>query len=287
MLVLDHFVVPAKSKSTLNFPRYLTLSPYYLWLLVFFAQAHKEERFLFPVYPLISLCGAITVDICQRVFYRLLTLFRKLRTASATGAHYLDHSMFIATGIIVVSTVMGLSRAFALYRNYHAPMDLMMEFNRFKVAPDYRPDRLYNVCIGKDWHRFPSSFLLPSTNFRVRFLKSEFRGMLPMYFAESPNATQLVHSYFNDRNEEDKRMYFPYEHCQFLIDFDSGNYSRLEPAYSQRTSEWQLLKSLPFLVQDRSNRFFRSFYVPFLSDEYVTYGNFNLLKRNKSNRKMT
>lgn len=283
MLVLDHYLVPAKSKSTLNFPRYLSLSPYYLWLLVFFAQAHKEERFLFPVYPLISLCGAITVDICQRVYYRVLTFFGKLRTA-ALGSHYLDHTMLIAMTIMVVSTILGLSRVFALYRNYHASMDLMMEFNRFKSTSEYRQDRLYNVCIGKEWHRYPSSFFLPSLNFRLRFLKSEFSGMLPMYFAEGENSTKLEHSYFNDRNQEDERIYFPYENCNFLIDFDDGKYSDLQPAYSRRTEEWQILKSLPFLVQNRSHRLFRAFYIPFLTDEYISYGSFNLLQRIKQGR---
>ena len=31
----------------------MSQAPLYLWLLVFWSQPHKEERFLFPVYPLI------------------------------------------------------------------------------------------------------------------------------------------------------------------------------------------------------------------------------------------
>lgn len=214
------------------------------------------------------------MDICQRIFYRILTLLGRLRA----GTHYLDHTMFIAMGIMVASTVLGLSRVFALYRNYHAPIDLMMEFNRFKTTTEYRHDLTYNVCIGKEWHRFPSSFFFPSANFHLRFLKSEFRGLLPKYYDESVNGTQIEHSYFNDRNQEDERMYFPYENCHFLIDFDDGKYTTLEPAYSHRLKDWQIIKSLPFLIQERSHRFFRAFYIPFLTDEYISYGNFNLLK---------
>ena len=45
----------------------LSQSPLYLWLLVFWTQPHKEERFLFPVYPLICLAGAMVLDAGQKV----------------------------------------------------------------------------------------------------------------------------------------------------------------------------------------------------------------------------
>lgn len=280
MLIIDHFVVPAKSSSTLNFPRYITLAPFYLWLLIFFAQPHKEERFLFPVYPLISLCGAITVDVFQRIFFRLKTLLVQIKNTHS-GAHYLDHTMFIAIFIAMISTLMGVSRVFALYRNYHAPMDVMMELTQFNISPQYRENQVYNVCVGKDWYRYPGSFFFPAQNYRLRFLKSEFEGMLPAYYAEGENATRIIHPYFNDINKENEYMYFPYENCDFLIDFDEGKHTELEPNYSKRSNEWSVIKSLPFLITEKSHRLFRAFYIPFFTDNYTKYGNFNLLKRRK------
>ena len=38
------------------------------------------------------------------------------------------------------------------------------------------------VCLGDEWHRFPSHFLLPSTACRLAFVKSGFRGLLPRAF---------------------------------------------------------------------------------------------------------
>ena len=35
------------------------------------------------------------------------------------------------------------------------------------------------VCVGKEWYRFPSSFYLPHSSFKIGFLESEFRGQLP------------------------------------------------------------------------------------------------------------
>ncbi|ALC46901.1 CG11851, partial [Drosophila busckii] len=280
MLILELLILPGRFFSTLNFPRIISVSPFYLWLLVFFAQPHKEERFLFPVYPLISLCGAMTLDIYQRIFFRFKSLMFKLKEPS----HYLDHSNVIAILVMVTSALLGLSRVFVLYRNYHAPMDLMLELNKFKVSPQYRAEETYNVCIGKDWHRYPGSFFFPANNFRLRFLKSEFRGMLPAYYTEGENATQVVHPYFNDQNQEHEHMYFDYEQCHFLIDFDEGKYTALEPSYTRRTKDWSIMKSLPFLIQEKSHRVLRAFYVPFLTDNHIKYGDFNLLKRKKPRR---
>jgi alpha-1,2-mannosyltransferase len=39
----------------------LRLLPFYIWLGILTAQAHKEERFFFPAYPLLCFNGAVTV----------------------------------------------------------------------------------------------------------------------------------------------------------------------------------------------------------------------------------
>lgn len=39
----------------------LTSIVFYLWMIIFTVQAHKEERFLFPIYPLICLLAAISL----------------------------------------------------------------------------------------------------------------------------------------------------------------------------------------------------------------------------------
>jgi alpha-1,2-mannosyltransferase len=39
----------------------LRLAPVYLWVGILTAQAHKEERFMFPVYPMICFNAAVTI----------------------------------------------------------------------------------------------------------------------------------------------------------------------------------------------------------------------------------
>lgn len=279
LLLVCYLIVPARIAPTLYLPYYLSMGPLYLWLLIFMFQPHKEERFLYPIYPMIALCGAISVDAIQKLFYRLCAAIRPF----PPGSHYLDHTMWIAGIIMILPSVLGLSRVAALYYNYHAPMDILMELNTFQMEHTHSPNARYNVCMGKDWYRFPSSFFLPASNFRARFLRSEFKGILPAYYDESANGTKISHDYFNDMNQENDAMYFNYEKCQFLFDLDVGKETALEPNYSKNTKEWTIMKSIPFLNADKSQAIYRAFFIPYISNRYVEYGQFNLLKRKKMN----
>lgn len=82
--VIMHLVGVCTSRSRINFwlhccsaecvflpvqnlgrPYWLTLAPMYIWIGIFFSQPHKEERFLFPIYPLICLCSAVALSALQ------------------------------------------------------------------------------------------------------------------------------------------------------------------------------------------------------------------------------
>ena len=39
-----------------------------------------------------------------------------------------------------------------------------------------------HVCVGAEWHRFPSAFFLPSPAYRLAFIPSSFSGLLPADF---------------------------------------------------------------------------------------------------------
>ena len=62
------------------------------------------------------------------------------------------------------------------------PADQIMNLNY--LQEDYPHDaslRELNVCVGKEWFRFPGSYFLPR-DARLRFIKSDFDGMLPKSF---------------------------------------------------------------------------------------------------------
>jgi len=117
--------------------------------------------------------------------------------------------MVLVAGSILATVAAGVLRTLGTVTAYQAPMGIYEPLHRPEFA---KLDA--SVCLGKEWYRFPSSFFLPK-NMRARFVKSEFRGLLPGQFAESgPSAwglprtlTWLVPTGMNDENIEDPRKY--------------------------------------------------------------------------------
>lgn len=45
---------------------------------------------------------------------------------------------------------------------YYAPMEVMIDANKLGLEREIFKDININFCLGKEWHRFPSSFFFPS-----------------------------------------------------------------------------------------------------------------------------
>lgn len=253
-------LVPSSPPSV---PVWLSLSPLYLWLFVFVLQPHKEERFLFPVYPLVCLAAAITIESCRSLMCRV-----PWRSASYWAAR-------LTIALLVAISCLGLSRTLAQYRGYHAPVSVFLEVQRLPPAPRSAVTRL---CLAKEWHRFPSSFFLPDNRWEVRFVQSAFTGQLPQPFLSGEDATSVVRENFNGANKEEKDRYVPASSCHYLVDLDTPDGRGLEPRYSQLTDTWRTLHTVPFLDAKRSHRLLRAFYVPFVTELYSSYNNYTLLE---------
>ncbi|XP_041749319.1 alpha-1,2-mannosyltransferase ALG9 isoform X2 [Coregonus clupeaformis] len=268
--------------QNLGRPYWLTLSPMYLWMLVFFTRPHKEERFLFPIYPLICLAGAVALSSLQKCYHFLFQRYRL--------EHYTVSSNWLALGTLILFALLSLSRSVALFRGYHAPLDLYPEFHRISRDPSLHTvpkGRPVSVCVGKEWYRFPSSFLLPN-NWQLQFIQSEFRGQLPQPYADGPLATQTVPAHMNDQNLEEPTRYVDVHQCHYLVDLDLETSAPREPRYADNT-DWSVIASKPFLNAARSSPLFRAFFIPFLSEQHTTYTRYVILKprRPKQPRKRT
>ncbi|XP_077402409.1 alpha-1,2-mannosyltransferase ALG9 isoform X2 [Vanacampus margaritifer] len=267
--------------QNLGRPYWLTLSPMYLWMLVFFTRSHKEERFLFPVYPLICLSGAVALSALQKCYHFLFQRYRL--------EHYTVSSNWLALSTVVVVAVVSLSRSVALFRGYHAPLDLYPEFLRIAKdttlhsVPEGRP---VSVCVGKEWYRFPSSFLLPN-NWQLHFIQSEFKGQLPKPYTSGPHATQIIPADMNDQNLEEPSRYVDIRHCHYLVDLDTEEETPHEPRYAANKEEWNVIAYKPFLQASRSSSIFRAFYIPFLSDHHTSYRRYVILKPRRQKQSRT
>ncbi|GAA6031709.1 hypothetical protein JCM8097_001946 [Rhodosporidiobolus ruineniae] len=298
------------------------LVPLHLYLAVLMLQKHKEERFLFPAYGHIVLNAAVSVYVLRAWLEQaFLKVTASPYRATRTGLF----SHFTRT-VIVLSCLISFARITALHKYYHAPFDVYHHLQAYElprlalaVHPELAPsidaelphkefaaalnlqralplsslDPLgLRLCVGKEWHRFPSSFLVPD-QLETRFVKSAFDGILPKVW-EAPGggkglfgrATAVEPEGMNMFNREEVDRYVDPSTCTYLIDLDfpsrpSSSFSPLEPRYAADPSlGFEKLFCAPFLDAEHSSRAQRALNLPLPGwGEGLQWGEYCLLRR--------
>jgi alpha-1,2-mannosyltransferase len=177
-----------------------TISPFYLWLIIFTLQPHKEERFMYPAYPLLALNAAISMHI-------ILSYFGSTNPKELISKIPLRLRLAVIIFVAVVAIDLGLLRTIGMLTAYSAPLKV--------YSPLQQPGITHTgdtVCLGKEWYRFPSSFFL-TEGVKAKFVRSDFRGLLPGEFSEAkPGFSFLPGAWLeplgmNDENREDPGKY--------------------------------------------------------------------------------
>lgn len=176
------------------------VTPFYMWLAVFTAQAHKEERFMYPAYPFLGLNAAIALHI-------ILSVVGSSNPSELIGKIPAKVKFVFASGFVILAIDAGLLRTVGMITAYRAPLTVYRALQAPGIA---RPGD--TVCFGKEWYRFPSSYFLPK-GMRAKFVKSAFDGLLPGEFNEAQigfgffAGTWLIPPGMNDQNIEDPGKY--------------------------------------------------------------------------------
>lgn len=118
--------------QNLGHPYWLTLAPMYIWFIIFFIQPHKEERFLFPVYPLICLCGAVALSALQKCYHFVFQRYRL--------EHYTVTSNWLALGTLFL---FGLLSFLALWRCSEGITDPLICIQNFIELPQTPPSTVF------------------------------------------------------------------------------------------------------------------------------------------------
>ncbi|WFD31488.1 dextrin dextranase [Malassezia sp. CBS 17886] len=246
----------------------IRMLPVYLWVGMLTLQAHKEERFLYPIYPLLCFNAGVGLFLVRSwLEAAYLRLTRSPYRASRSW-------LFPAATLVplLLAGVLGLLRVAALVAHYSAPMDIALALRAHEHALP-TPPAPRRLCYGKEWHRFPSHFFVPA-HVEVQFVRSEFRGILPHHFTRGDGAgehalaavdqsvawvwpwravTRTVSRTVNERNEEEGDRYVPVDTCDFLIDVDwpARPATEHEPRYAALPA-WRPLACAPFLDAEAS-----------------------------------
>ncbi|MCJ1479759.1 mannosyltransferase [Lambiella insularis] len=257
LLVLQYvYSMESTTKFTLMRSAFF-VCPFYMWLAIFSAQAHKEERFMFPMYPFLGLNAAIALH--STLAYVGNTDPGKLMSMIPARLKF---------AVVVVSMMLavdiGILRTFGTITAYRAPLLVFSALQQPDLAK--AGDML---CLGKEWYRFPSSYFLPN-GIHAKFIRSDFNGLLPGEFNEAKvgfglfAGTWLIPPGMNDKNIADPGKFFDPSHCSFLVDsyFPSATSSPLEPNYVLNQESWEKVKCSSFLDTTSTSMVGRILWLP-------------------------
>ncbi|KAF2213494.1 glycosyltransferase family 22 protein [Cercospora zeae-maydis SCOH1-5] len=242
LLLAQHFL-RAKGATRASYLRGVVfLTPFYLWLAIFTLQPHKEERFMYPAYPALILNAAVS-------FHIILANLGSTDPKDFISKIPVQLRLLSIVGFVLAATAIAAFRTVGTMSAFAAPLSIYEPLHRVGVS---KPGD--QVCLGKEWYRFPSHYLLP-TGVRAKFTRSEFKGLLPGEFSEAGHGfgmfpgTWLVPPGMNDENREDPGKYTDVKHCDFLIDVNlpSTQATSLEPKFVADQKNWEKVKCLPFL----------------------------------------
>lgn len=217
----------------------LLLLPFFLWLAIFTAQPHKEERFMYIIYGALAVNAAVTIDAIARVVTRVLPFW------PSTGP-------VAAAAVLLIYGAFAVMRTSALIIYYGAPTKVYSHVRKL-TPPEYTAagGANSNICVGREWYRFPSSYFLRDDQ-RIKFIASGFDGLLPGEFIEEgkwPNwrsGTHIEPHGMNNRNQADPGKLVPVIACDYVVDTDLETAPN-ETRFTRDEAHWRKVFCAPFL----------------------------------------
>lgn len=220
----------------------IILSSMYIWVALVFSRPHKEERFLFPIYPGMVLGAVLAWDGVLNWAGRVVATLSRHKELGRLQRLRLHAVLWVP--VILLS----LSRTMALAHYYTAPLRIYAS-----IPPGSR------VCTCGEWYRFPSSFFLSED---IGFLPSSFGGQLPLPF-EKMGSCEGGTNRFNDQNLANPEALSTLDSCDIVVELE-GSECIPEDAI--------LLQSESFLNAQETVWWHRMLYWPVLHEQAVEKG---------------
>ncbi|KAL5550089.1 hypothetical protein UlMin_000265 [Ulmus minor] len=242
----------------------VVVSPIYIWLTFMSLQPHKEERFLYPIYPLICIAASAVIESSPDIF--------------RDKYNPRDNSIMVWISTILRPVILGLilcashARTFSLINGYSAPLEI------YKLLEHHDDVGTGSVlCVGSEWHRYPSSFFVPTYIGEVRWIDDGFRGLLPFPFNSTLGGTAAAPPYFNNQNKASDEQYLrDLDACSLLVEL---HLRRPYPYRGSDLSTWEAIGALPYLDRELSPPLYRSFFIPYRWQDRNIFGMYKLLRR--------
>ncbi|KAL6944226.1 hypothetical protein ACO0RG_000956 [Hanseniaspora osmophila] len=225
-----------------------------IWIGIFNNQPHKEERFLYPIYGLLTFVAAAS----------FVSTNSKNKSQNAKRLPKKPTLGSIVKVFLVLALAgQALLRISSLVINYTGPLAVYEHLNSLSNSTE--SESVVNVCVGREWYHYPSSFFLPD-NHRLKFVSSGFDGLLPGDFQEDVDTwvsgIRIVPEGMNNMNLYDEAKVVNVEQCDYLIDVDLPVYDTGKDAINDSTKGKKLYCS-SIIDVEHSKLLGRAFTVPF------------------------
>lgn len=246
-----------------------------LWLIIMFTRPHKEERFLYPIYPLICFIAAHSMSMAIPIDISSAT------TSTAMGYVVKVIRILIICMILFTSFFLMCSRIISSNDNYSGYNALYGKISKYLIDNHVESS---NICVGgQEWFRFPSHFHLPYNN-TIQHVKDGFRGQLPRHYATTNGTFTLPLHPFNDKNKEETTTYVPIEECDYAIMHTSPTYYIYRPFsfYIEGCKTKKTCSQLFYeqvINRDESKvKITTTYYLPYLSYEHNKYWEYSFFQ---------
>lgn len=232
------------------------LVPVPLWVVLLSALPHKEERFMYVIYPGLCLLAAITSYRFHMEYgwphprYDTRGHPKPLRKGSMPKTFFL---------LLLAVPVLGFARIAAVSVHFAAPMTVWGEIR--SEIPSSPCAGNCTICVGKEWYRYPSSFFLPEGS-HLAFVRAGFTGILPAAFGPSTSSPPAP---MNSMNREEPSRYVDPASCDFAVDtWEDAAPESWWPhqAIGAPVFAVKPLRCEPMLDLARSRSPWRSFWIP-------------------------
>jgi alpha-1,2-mannosyltransferase len=237
------------------------LLPMEIWMLIVAPRPHKEERFLFPIYPALCLGAAmLSVHVVEKLTGWWLSRTRNQNQTTPPKGTLA--SIIVLSILWSPAVLLSCSRVAALIKYYSGPLLLYARLPTAVINAQVTHNKALIVCTCGEWYRFPSSFFIPSELLSFGFAPSTFGGQLPQPFtSHGSRAESSAINKFNDKNEPEPGSYTSFQDCNFLVELSTSLNScteQLEEGY-----EWHPIAQEPFLnAEATTSTLHRSLYIP-------------------------
>ncbi|PQP93085.1 dol-P-Man:Man(6)GlcNAc(2)-PP-Dol alpha-1 2-mannosyltransferase [Prunus yedoensis var. nudiflora] len=278
-VLVDHYYYNKWTSSVLNLLIYnvagggeshfllIVVSPIYIWLVFMSLQPHKEERFLYPIYPLICVAASAVIESFPDVF--------------RSDYDSQGNSPMVMTAKILRPVVLGLilcashARTFSVINGYSAPLEV------YKLLEDHDNAGTGSVlCVEVNGtvSRRPFLFLIMLEKFVGLMMGSgDFfpsHLILPWVELHQPHCILTIRTKLLTTNIFLQLR--DLEQCTFLVELQL---SRPFPSRGSDLSTWRVIGALPYLDRELSPAKYRSFFIPYLWQRKNIFGMYKLLRR--------